>query len=67
MARARLLPDGDDGGSGDERAAALSVWATTPPNRTPGFCLTDGRDRAGAYANAVADQLPCTQVTVPMT
>ncbi|MEU6095991.1 XRE family transcriptional regulator [Streptomyces sp. NPDC047079] len=62
-----LLPGGGDGGSGDERAAALSGWVTIRPARTPEFCLTDGRDRAGAYANAVAVQLPCAQATVPRT
>ncbi|WP_037853536.1 XRE family transcriptional regulator [Streptomyces sp. NRRL S-340] len=62
-----LLPEGGDGSSGDERAAALGGWVTIRPARTPEFCLTDGRDRAGAYANAVAVQLPCGRATVPRT
>ncbi|MGJ5893356.1 helix-turn-helix domain-containing protein [Streptomyces niveiscabiei] len=57
----------DNGGSGDARAAALSGWVTIRPARTPELCLTDGRDRAGAYPNAVAVQLPCAQATVPRT
>ncbi|WP_369181898.1 transposase [Streptomyces mutabilis] len=36
----RLLPDGDDGGSADERAAALGGWVTIRPARTPEFCLS---------------------------
>ncbi|MFM9608190.1 RICIN domain-containing protein [Streptomyces niveiscabiei] len=59
--------DDGDGGSGDARAAALSGWVTIRPARTPELCLTDGRDRAGVYPNAVAVQLPCAQATVPRT
>ncbi|MGW2057839.1 helix-turn-helix domain-containing protein [Streptomyces sp. NPDC001840] len=42
-------------------------WVTIRPARTPSLCLTDGRDRDGTYASAVAVQLPCTQATVPRT
>ncbi|MFH0179146.1 XRE family transcriptional regulator [Streptomyces cacaoi] len=42
-------------------------WVTIRPVRTPGLCLTDGRDRDGVYASAVAAQLPCAQATVPRT
>ncbi|MDX3381854.1 XRE family transcriptional regulator [Streptomyces niveiscabiei] len=59
--------DDGDGGFGDARAAALSGWVTIRPARTPELCLTDGRDRAGAYPSAVAVQLPCAQATVPRT
>lgn len=42
-------------------------WVTIRPAGTPDLCLTDGRDRAGAYDSAVAVQLPCAQATVPRT
>ncbi|WUH89829.1 XRE family transcriptional regulator [Streptomyces sp. NBC_00433] len=42
-------------------------WVTIRPARTPNLCLTDGRDRDGAYPSAVAVQLPCSQATVPRT
>lgn len=42
-------------------------WVTIRPARTPDLCLTDGRDRDGAYPSAVAVQLPCAQATVPRT
>jgi hypothetical protein len=47
----------------------LSVdgWVTVRPARTPDLCLTDGRDRRGAYAEAVAVQLPCAEAPVPRT
>lgn len=60
-----LLSEGGDGSAGDERASALGGWVTIRPARTPGVCLTDGRDRAGAYGNAVAVQLPCEQRPFP--
>ncbi|MFD0319334.1 RICIN domain-containing protein [Streptomyces flavalbus] len=62
-----LLLEGGEESSGDEAAAAPSGWVTIRPARTPQLCLTDGRDRAGAYASAVAVQLPCAEVTVPRT
>ncbi|MFF9090904.1 XRE family transcriptional regulator [Streptomyces sp. NPDC014991] len=42
-------------------------WVTIHPAAAPHLCLTDGRDRDGAYASAVAVQLPCAQATVPRT
>ncbi|MFE0172326.1 XRE family transcriptional regulator [Streptomyces sp. NPDC059002] len=42
-------------------------WVTIRPARTPDLCLTDGRDRKGAYDSAVAVQLPCAQAPVPRT
>ncbi|MFH8804807.1 helix-turn-helix domain-containing protein [Streptomyces sp. NPDC017936] len=42
-------------------------WVTVRPARTPDLCLTDGRDREGAYGNAVAVQLPCARAAVPRT
>jgi hypothetical protein len=36
-------------------------WVTIRPARTPDLCLTDGRDRDGAYDSAIAVQLPCAQ------
>lgn len=72
------LPDGFDNPgapatSGPPAAPAAASrtpadgWVTIRPARTPSLCLTDGRDRDGTYASAVAVQLPCTQATVPRT
>ncbi|WP_405593189.1 XRE family transcriptional regulator [Streptomyces sp. NBC_01190] len=63
--------DSDDAGA--PAAAATAAWApadgwvTIRPAHTPDLCLTDGRDRAGAYTSAVAVQLPCARATVPRT
>ncbi|WP_245703413.1 helix-turn-helix domain-containing protein [Streptomyces lushanensis] len=67
-----LLPDdsGDRGALAAPAAASRTPadgWVTIRPARTPELCLTDGRDRDGAYASAVAVQLPCAQATVPRT
>ncbi|MFF3336821.1 XRE family transcriptional regulator [Streptomyces sp. NPDC002888] len=74
-----LLPDSSEGGSGTSGTpttptaagtasrAPADGWVTIRPARTPELCLTDGRDRAGAYDSAVAVQLPCAQATVPRT
>ncbi|MGW3951224.1 XRE family transcriptional regulator [Streptomyces sp. NPDC004752] len=56
-----LLPDGSD------TPGTPVGWVTIRPVRTPELCLTDGRDRDGAYDSAVAVQLPCAQATVPRT
>jgi hypothetical protein len=67
-----LLPD-DPNGLGAPTATATAPrapadgWVTIRPARTPDLCLTDGRDRDGAYDSAVAVQLPCAQATVPRT
>ncbi|WP_432094534.1 XRE family transcriptional regulator [Streptomyces sp. bgisy100] len=47
--------------------APADGWVTIRPARTPGLCLTDGRDRDAAYPSAVAVQLPCARATVPRT
>lgn len=60
-----LLPDSPNAPA-TPRAPA-DGWVTIRPARTPDLCLTDGRDRHGAYASAVAAQLPCAQATVPRT
>ncbi|GGN63821.1 hypothetical protein GCM10011579_032560 [Streptomyces albiflavescens] len=60
-----LLLDNPD--TPGKRVVPATGWVTIRPSRTPDLCLTDGRDRAGAYANAVAVQLPCVQATVPRT
>ncbi|MFJ8545822.1 XRE family transcriptional regulator [Streptomyces sp. NPDC093586] len=57
-----LFPRGSDGPK-----TATDGWVTVRPVRTPDLCLTDGRDRKGAYASAVAVQLPCARSTVPRT
>ncbi|MFG2533093.1 helix-turn-helix domain-containing protein [Streptomyces sp. NPDC048516] len=67
-----LLPGSSDTPGAPPAAATASRtptdgWVTIRPVRTPDLCLTDGRDRAGAYASAVAVQLPCAQATVPRT
>ncbi|WP_037679654.1 RICIN domain-containing protein [Streptomyces griseus] len=64
-------PEDDSAGAGAPRTSTASApadgWVTIRPSRTPDLCLTDGRDRAGAYDSAVAVQLPCAQATVPRT
>ncbi|WP_338146054.1 helix-turn-helix domain-containing protein [Streptomyces scabichelini] len=76
-----LLPDRSDSSDSSDSSADPGAsagpatasrtpadgWVTIRPARTPDLCLTDGRDRDGAYANAIAVQLPCAQVTVPRT
>lgn len=67
-----LLPDGSGAPDGPVSSAAPSLtpaggWVTIRPARTPELCVTDGRDRAGAYGSAVAVQLPCARATVPRT
>ncbi|CAM5673237.1 helix-turn-helix domain-containing protein [Streptomyces aurantiogriseus] len=67
-----MLPDDSDkpdtpAASPTASRAPADGWVTVRPLRTPDLCLTDGRDRAGAYPNAVAVQLPCAQATVPRT
>ncbi|WP_327318031.1 helix-turn-helix transcriptional regulator [Streptomyces sp. NBC_01235] len=53
--------------SGAASRAPVDGWVTVRPVRTPDLCLTDGRDRGGAYGSAVAVQLPCARATVPRT
>ncbi|MFE2588392.1 helix-turn-helix domain-containing protein [Streptomyces anthocyanicus] len=60
-----LLPDSS--GAPAASRAPSEGWVTIRPARTPDLCLTDGRDREGAYASAVAAQLPCARATVPRT
>ncbi|MBC2905784.1 XRE family transcriptional regulator [Streptomyces sp. PSKA01] len=48
-------------------ASPTDGWVTLRPARTADLCLTDGRDRDGAYDSAVAVQLPCAQASVPRT
>ncbi|MET9481017.1 XRE family transcriptional regulator [Streptomyces sp. NPDC006638] len=59
-----LSGDSDEPGT---PASPSDGWVTIRPARTADLCLTDGRDRAGAYASAVAVQLPCAQSPVPRT
>ncbi|MFJ7072250.1 XRE family transcriptional regulator [Streptomyces sp. NPDC098781] len=60
-----LLP-GDTAERGTQ-GAPVDGWVTIHPARTVDLCLTDGRDRDGAYDSAVAVQLPCAQAPVPRT
>ncbi|MFF3503089.1 RICIN domain-containing protein [Streptomyces sp. NPDC003247] len=67
--------DDSDGSDDADAAAAASTasrapvdgWVTVRPASAPELCLTDGRDRGGAYPNAVAVQRPCAEVPVPRT
>ncbi|GGX18633.1 hypothetical protein GCM10010297_45130 [Streptomyces malachitofuscus] len=59
-----LLPDGL--GTDAERTPT-DGWVTIRPAGETDLCLTDGRDRAGAYGSAVAVHLPCAQAPVPRT
>ncbi|MGW6062626.1 RICIN domain-containing protein [Streptomyces sp. NPDC055189] len=68
-----LIPD-SSGDSGAPAAAATPSgapagggWVSIRPVGAPDLCLTDGRDREGAYESAVAVQLPCAQSPVPRT
>lgn len=51
----------------DEHPTALGIptvgtWATIRPAGAPGLCVTEGRDRTGQYDDAIAAQLPCTEL-----
>ncbi|MEU4013147.1 helix-turn-helix transcriptional regulator [Streptomyces pseudogriseolus] len=50
-----------------ERRAPVDGWVTIRPAGHARLCLTDGRDRRGAYDSAVAVHLPCAEVPVPRT
>ena len=64
-----LLPRSSGGPGAPDTVSRTPAdgWVTIRPARTPDLCLTDGRDRDGAYDSAVAVQLPCAQATVPRT
>lgn len=42
-------------------------WTRIRPLRNPDLCLTEGRDRSGRYAGAVAAQRPCDEALPPRT
>ncbi|SDF94416.1 hypothetical protein SAMN05216553_104305 [Lentzea fradiae] len=44
---------------------AVGSWARIHPGRTPELCLTEGRDRTGRYATAVAAQQVCADAVLP--
>ncbi|CAM5256801.1 hypothetical protein SALBM135S_01598 [Streptomyces alboniger] len=72
LAAWRVLPgrSGDPGAPAAASSASRTLvggWVTIRPVSTPDLCLTDGRDRGGAYPSAVAVQLPCSQAPVPRT
>ncbi|WP_225641214.1 helix-turn-helix transcriptional regulator [Streptomyces werraensis] len=50
-----------------EQRASVDGWVTIRPAGRTGLCLTDGRDRHGAYGSAVAVHLPCAGAPVPRT
>ncbi|MYY83636.1 MULTISPECIES: helix-turn-helix domain-containing protein [unclassified Streptomyces] len=62
-----LADDADDSDEPTASASAPGGWVTIRPARTADLCLTDGRDRAGAYESAVAVQLRCAKAPVPRT
>ncbi|MFH8607016.1 helix-turn-helix domain-containing protein [Streptomyces sp. NPDC018029] len=47
------------------RIPAVGSWARIHPARTPEFCVTEGKDRTGAYRTAVAAQQPCGKAVQP--
>ncbi|MFI0976934.1 helix-turn-helix domain-containing protein [Streptomyces sp. NPDC021093] len=47
------------------RMLAVGSWAQIHPARTPGLCLSEGKDRTGRYETAVAAQRPCTEAALP--
>ncbi|MFF4243602.1 helix-turn-helix domain-containing protein [Streptomyces sp. NPDC001822] len=46
---------------------AAGGWVTISSAAMPDLCVTDGRDRTGGYASAVAVALPCADAGVPRT
>ncbi|WP_244176855.1 XRE family transcriptional regulator [Streptomyces albus] len=75
----RGFPPTGSGGTGHSdgpdarKAAATDVrtvtdgWVTIRPARETDLCLTEGRDRKGAYGSAVAVNIPCAAASVPRT
>ncbi|WP_058042036.1 XRE family transcriptional regulator [Streptomyces roseifaciens] len=61
-----LLPD-DEGEARTPAAAAVRGWVEIRPARAPHLCLTEGRDRSGAYTSAIAAQRPCKEARPPHT
>ncbi|MET9648469.1 helix-turn-helix domain-containing protein [Streptomyces syringium] len=61
-----LLP-GDENGARAPAASAVRGWVEIRPARTPNLCLTEGRDRSGAYPSAIAAQRPCGEARPPHT
>ncbi|MFC5144748.1 helix-turn-helix domain-containing protein [Streptomyces aureoversilis] len=63
-----LLSDDDEGEAPiPATPAAVRGWVEIRPARTPHLCLTEGRDRSGAYASAIAAQRPCKEAKPPRT
>ncbi|MBH5336280.1 hypothetical protein IHE55_16455 [Streptomyces pactum] len=42
-------------------------WARISPARTPGLCVTEGRERGGGGTQQIAVQVPCAEDPVPRT
>ncbi|MFI9235591.1 helix-turn-helix domain-containing protein [Streptomyces sp. NPDC053079] len=61
-----LLSD-DEGKARTPAAPAVRGWVEIRPARTPHLCLTEGRDRSGAYTSAIAAQRPCKEAKPPHT
>lgn len=54
-------------GAKGEQQTPVDGWVTIRPAGRTDLCLTDGRDRRGAYGSAVAVHLPCAGAPVPRT
>lgn len=61
------LLSGDENGTRAPAASAVRGWVEIRPARTPNLCLTEGRDRSGAYPSAIAAQRPCGEARPPHT
>ncbi|MEU8547175.1 helix-turn-helix domain-containing protein [Streptomyces roseoverticillatus] len=62
-----LLSDDGEEGARTPAAPAVQGWVEIRPARTPHLCLTEGRDRSGTYAGAIAAQRPCEEAKLPHT
>ncbi|MFJ1551418.1 XRE family transcriptional regulator [Streptomyces sp. NPDC088246] len=56
----------DDGSPSVPRTPAEG-WSRIRPAGSPDLCLTEGRQRSGAYKSPVAVQRPCAQAVPPRT
>ncbi|WP_326609457.1 XRE family transcriptional regulator [Streptomyces scopuliridis] len=59
-----LMPDGE---STPTAGAVAEGWSRIRPVGSPSLCVTEGRQRSGAYKNAIAVQRSCAQAVPPRT
>ncbi|MFB6978832.1 helix-turn-helix domain-containing protein [Streptomyces scopuliridis] len=57
-----LMPDGE---STPSAGTVAEGWSRIRPVGSPGLCVTEGRQRSGAYKNAIAVQRPCPRPCRP--